>query len=300
MLVSVILRTYNHARYLTELLESIRYQTLDDAEIEIVLADYGSTDGTRFLSDFFKCRWLDVEQQIDNPIAALNVACREANGDILVFLDPLVIPNSARWLSALIEPLVDKVAVYSYGRLEVSAFTDFPKAQYLDNHFPEASQIPQYGSFCNNANAAILKKTWSNFRFDESLLALEDIQMVKDIGQKGLALAYVAEAGVFDIREEDFNASLQRHKKEGRSLQAVYPHIHFSLLDFFVFFTTAVISDVQQALKQGCLHANLYQILSGRLAEYWGAFLGHHDHREKSDCIKQTFLSPKKVKHKKI
>lgn len=300
MQVSIIIRTANHARQLTDLLEAIKLQKLSDSTVEVILADANSTDGTLFLADFYHCRVVSVEHLADDPIKALNLACLEAQGDILVFLDPEMVPAGSKWLQSLIEPLIDQVAVYSYGRLEASKVTDFPRAQYLNNHFPKASQIPQYGSFAHNNNAAVLRSIWLAHRFDESLQALEAIQLVKELNQKGLGVAYVAEACVFDTKKEDFSLALNRYIQEGQALQSIYPDLHFTLVDFCIFWSTAVVSDIQQALRQGCLHANLYQILSGRLAEYWGAFLGHLGHREKSKTIKQTFLAPKKIKHKKI
>lgn len=49
--VSVVVPVYNPGRYITDLIESLRAQTLDPAEFEVLFVDDGSTDGTPALLD---------------------------------------------------------------------------------------------------------------------------------------------------------------------------------------------------------------------------------------------------------
>ncbi|MFD1722477.1 glycosyltransferase family 2 protein [Amnibacterium endophyticum] len=51
MKVSVVVPVYNTGPYIRDLLDSLRAQTLDPAEFEVVLVDDGSTDGTPALLD---------------------------------------------------------------------------------------------------------------------------------------------------------------------------------------------------------------------------------------------------------
>jgi glycosyltransferase involved in cell wall biosynthesis len=291
---TIIIRTFNHAKVLSDLLEAVRLQTGFTTSDEIIIADFGSTDGTLYLAEYFHCKLFDVRQLKDNPVAALNWASAESTGDILVFLDPLSIPSSKTWLKTLIDPIADNVCEYSYGRLLPSALTSFSHRQYLEAKLPAQSQIPQYGQYCHNANTAILKSTWERYRFDESLPALESIQMAKDIRQAGGAVAYVAEAGAYDLTTEDFYTLLKRFREEGVALQSIYPDIHFSLADFAFYWFLASNNDIREAVKHSCLHNNLYQILSSRLAQYLGILLGAKVHEKKSLGKKDNFLSPKK------
>ncbi|MCY4043440.1 MAG: glycosyltransferase, partial [Cellvibrionales bacterium] len=229
---TIIIRTFNHAKVLSDLLEAVRLQAGFSTRDEIIIADFGSTDGTLYLAEYFHCKLLDVRQLKDNPVAALNWAAAEASGELLVFLNPLSIPSSKTWLNTLIEPIVDDVCEYSYGRLLPSSSSSFSHRQYLEAKLPDQSQIPQYGQYCHNANTAILKATWATYRFDESLPSLESIQMAKDIRQAGGAVAYVAEACTYDLTSEDFYTLLKRFRNEGIALQSIYPDIHFSIADF--------------------------------------------------------------------
>jgi glycosyltransferase involved in cell wall biosynthesis len=88
MIASVILPTYNRARYLRPAVESVLSQTL--ADWELIIADDGSTEEEaraylRSLADpRVRILWLEHS---GNPARVRNAAIRAARGDYLAFLD---------------------------------------------------------------------------------------------------------------------------------------------------------------------------------------------------------------------
>lgn len=89
MLISIVLPTYNVKNYIRQCVDSLIQQTYQ--EIEILIVNDGSTDGTAELCD-------DIAQQ-DSRIrvfhkenggthTARNMGIREAKGDYIMFLDP--------------------------------------------------------------------------------------------------------------------------------------------------------------------------------------------------------------------
>ncbi len=83
--ISVLIVSYNYGRFLRQCIESVLAQTCSE-EMEIVLVDDGSTDGTaQLLSDFPMVRY--VFQDHSGVAAARNRALREASGDYIAFLD---------------------------------------------------------------------------------------------------------------------------------------------------------------------------------------------------------------------
>lgn len=103
--VSVVIPTYNLARYTSEALTSVQAQTFTD--FEVVIVDDGSTDDTiqivqPFLSD---SRFNLIQQENHGTAAARNTAVRHARGKWVAFLDcdDLWLPDKLEKQVALIE-----------------------------------------------------------------------------------------------------------------------------------------------------------------------------------------------------
>jgi glycosyltransferase involved in cell wall biosynthesis len=98
--VSVVVCTYNRAAALEEMLGSLRGQRrIDNLAYEVLVVGDGCTDGTadvvsRFASAL-PIRF--INQPHGGKSSALNTACREALGDLVVFLDDDVVVDD-EWL----------------------------------------------------------------------------------------------------------------------------------------------------------------------------------------------------------
>ena len=85
MNVSVIIPTYNHARFLSGAIDSVLAQTRP--ALEVIVVDDGSTDGTRELLADYGERIRVLRQQNQGVAAARNAGIGAANGEYLAFLD---------------------------------------------------------------------------------------------------------------------------------------------------------------------------------------------------------------------
>jgi glycosyltransferase involved in cell wall biosynthesis len=81
--VSVVVPTWNEARYVPELLDSLRRQTVPP--LEILVADSGSTDGTAEVAAARGARVLPGERK--GPGEGRNRGAKAAAGDVLLFAD---------------------------------------------------------------------------------------------------------------------------------------------------------------------------------------------------------------------
>jgi glycosyltransferase involved in cell wall biosynthesis len=98
--VSVVVCTYNRAAALAEMLGSLRAQRgVDTLAYEVLVVGDGCTDGTADVVSRFApalpIRF--INQPHAGKSSALNTACREALGDLIVFLDDDVVVDD-EWL----------------------------------------------------------------------------------------------------------------------------------------------------------------------------------------------------------
>ena len=87
--LSVILPVYNAAKYLTGMLDSLAVQTVK-SEMQIILVDDGSTDGSAEICDEFASSHTDtvvIHRKNGGVSAARNAGIREASGEYIGFVD---------------------------------------------------------------------------------------------------------------------------------------------------------------------------------------------------------------------
>ncbi|MBQ3497537.1 MAG: glycosyltransferase [Clostridia bacterium] len=87
--LSVILPVYNAAKYLTGMLDSLAVQTVK-SEMQIILVDDGSTDGSAEICDEFASSHTDtvvIHRKNGGVSAARNAGIKEASGEYIGFVD---------------------------------------------------------------------------------------------------------------------------------------------------------------------------------------------------------------------
>jgi len=116
-MLTAIICTYNRAKYIGNLLESIAANDLEKSEYEILLVDNNCTDNTREICETFAEAHKDVQFRYTNEpeqglSAARNRGIKEAKGDILVYVDDDALVDT--WY-------LRTIADYMYAHLEISA-----------------------------------------------------------------------------------------------------------------------------------------------------------------------------------
>lgn len=293
MKVSIVIRTYNEERHLPAVLANVADQKTDSFEIEVIVVDSGSEDRTREIAENFGCRIVRIAKDEFTFGRSLNVGCAAATGDYLVFLSGHCIPASGVWLVNLVRHLKSGVCAYVYGRQLGNHTSKFSERQLFKKYFPDTSQVPQEGYFCNNANAALPREIWDAYRFNEELTGLEDMELGKRLVEKGLKLGYVAEAPVFHLHEETWRKVHRRYEREAIALQRIMPEVHVSLWDFVRYSASAIWLDTKAALKEGLGLTRFPEIVMFRVLQFLGAYQGNHDTRKLSRALKEKYFYPK-------
>jgi glycosyltransferase involved in cell wall biosynthesis len=114
--VSVIIPTYNSAHYVTTAVESVLAQTLPD--IEIIVIDDGSTDGTESVMARFGPPVRYIKQANRGVSSARNRGIAESRGRYIAFLDA-----DDTWCPNKLERQIEALGVQPGSRACFSAFT---------------------------------------------------------------------------------------------------------------------------------------------------------------------------------
>ncbi|MGD9470712.1 MAG: glycosyltransferase family 2 protein [Novosphingobium sp.] len=295
---SIVIRTYNEARWLGEVLEAIASQTGVES-FETVLVDSGSTDGTVEIARAHGCRIETIAKADFTFGRSLNQGCAASRGKVLVFLSGHCIPASPDWLARLIEPVLDGRISYSYGRqIGRSGVSKFSEEMLFRKYFPESSAIPQEGFFCNNANAALSAEVWAEHPFDEEITGLEDMMLAKALVAEGHAIGYVAEAPVFHLHEEKWSQVKTRYEREAVAMQQIMPELHVGFRDFLRYVMIGASLDWHEAVASGRTKRRseikiAAEIAMFRFCQYWGTYRGANDHRRLLRERKDRYYYPR-------
>lgn len=292
MRASIVIRTLNEVRYLDDLMVMIARQKTDGIDIETVLIDSGSTDGTLEVAQAHGCRITHIDKSEFSFGRSLNRGCAFSSGDILVFVSGHCVPLDERWLESLCRPIIDGRVAYTYGRQIGDDDSNYSERRIFAKYFPATSAIPQEGFFCNNANSALSRAVWEANPFDEDLTGLEDMDLAKRLVAQQMQIGYVAEAGVFHHHQESWAQVRRRFEREALALRQIMPEVHLSRLDVLRYVASSVLGDWRAAARNGITSTSRADMWRYRLNQFMGSFKGNHEHRKLSRTAKERFFYP--------
>lgn len=292
MLASIVIRTFNEARYLPELLRSLDQQTVAPSQRETILVDSGSKDETLAIAAQFPTKVVHIPHKEFSFGRSLNLGCDAAGGRHLVFISGHCVPTSNNWLEQLVAPLEASEASVTYGRQEGGPESKFSEHRLFAKYFPAVNSPPPNDFFCNNANAAVRRDVWSAIRFDETLTGLEDMHFARRVVEGGGKVRYVPHASVWHYHHEGWRKVKIRYEREAIALQRIMPEVHVHLPDALRYFVAGVLGDWGAALQQRLLLRKGCEIVAFRFCQYYGSWRGNHIHRQLSRSAKEKYFYP--------
>jgi rhamnosyltransferase len=293
LICSIIIRTFNEEKHIGRLIVGIKHQLFKDfVDIEIIIVDSGSTDSTVSIARGLGAQILSIRKQDFSFGRALNLGCKNAKGEILVFVSAHVYPIYTNWLDELLAPFENKKVGLVYGRQIGNHDSKFSETQIFSKWFPNVSEINQETPFCNNANCAIRKIIWESISYDESLTGLEDLDWGKKILANGWQIDYNADALIVHVHEEDFSQIKNRYRREAIALKQIIPKVHVGFLGFLKLFISNSFSDFFQASRQGVLFKEFHSIICFRFMQFYGTYLGHLQKGNITKELKNRFYYP--------
>lgn len=231
LFVSVIIPAFNEAKVIEASVR--RVLSSDQVELEIIVVDDGSTDGTsRIVADAFagdnRVQLLTLTN--GGKAAALNRALELARAPIIVALDadtqfePLTIARLARWFA---DPAVGAVAGNAMVGNRINLVTRWQAVEYVTAQNLERRALARFGAITVVPGAV---GAWRRAALDAvggypvDTLA-EDQDLTIAVQRAGWRIAYDTEAVAWTEAPESFRAlSKQRFRWAYGTLQCLWKH----------------------------------------------------------------------------
>lgn len=144
MRISIVIPTYEAKEHLQQSLQFISAQHIKEGvELEVVVSDDGSTDGTPAVVDEFRSSIPNLvytyreRDELSCRSRARNKGIKHSSGDVIVFLDSgmLIPPHFIQMLADLYTPMSDVlVAHYMFGVFTDPEYTDMTLIEEIAPH----------------------------------------------------------------------------------------------------------------------------------------------------------------------
>ncbi len=209
-MISIIIPTYNGEKVIKKCLDSLLDQTYG-GDYEIIVVDDGSIDKTIELVREYPVRLLT--QRHSGPATARNLGAKNAEGDILLFIDSDCVAEKD-WIDEMIKPLEDQEIVGVQGRYKTKQVGIMARfAQYEIEERYERMVKRGYIDFIGSYSAAYRKDIFlDQGGFDESFLIAsgEDLDLSFGLASKGHKMIYNQQAIVYHTHPESISQYLKQ------------------------------------------------------------------------------------------
>jgi rhamnosyltransferase len=208
---SVIIRAKNEAHDIEETLNRVFSQE-GVGEIEAIVVDSGSTDGTLDIVKQSQAKLIEIPSETFTYGRALNIGVKAAAGDFVVCLSAHSLPAHEHWLANLVSPFADPTVAAVYGReLPRSNATVFELfGMWLSGVTSTKPRRQERDMMFSNRNGAYRRALVIEHPFDEKIPGAEDLAWADWIQRNGWAVYYEPTAPVYHSHGESLPRLLRR------------------------------------------------------------------------------------------
>ena len=260
--VSVLIPTHNRAQYVCGAIDSVLAQTYQN--VEIIVVDDGSTDGTGKIIEHNRDRIVYVYQDNQGVSAALNLGIEESSGEYLAGLgdDDIWLPDKLEVQMAFLEANPEFGMVHADMLiLDVGSDDPKPKKRMLSRPIPSGHILPELivKNVIMGSTVLIRRSCLDEVGlFDQGLRSSEDYHMWLRIARqfpiayldRPLAICRLHTSSLTHDRVNQHKWHLKALKKMLRLNPAVIDEVGRDIVHFAVAFKTAYMCFDQGSHKE--------------------------------------------------
>ncbi|MBI4367459.1 MAG: glycosyltransferase family 2 protein [Deltaproteobacteria bacterium] len=278
--ISIIIRTKNEERWITQCLRAVFEQTHRD--IEVILVDNRSTDKT-----LEKARQFPIAKVLTcteyRPGKALSLGIRASTGRYLACLSGHCIPAHPEWLAHLLRNFADAEVAGVYGRQEPMSFTPAADKRDLALVFGLDRKVQRKDSFFHNANSMLRRDCWDRAPFDEQVTNIEDRIWGRAMLRQGMQLVYEPEARVYHYHGIHQNGDEERCANVVRIMETLDDTPSSRIMDLAKMQVVALVPVRGPIQRIGAEPLLRYTIERARAARHIGRVIVASDDRATAD-----------------
>jgi rhamnosyltransferase len=227
-MISVVIPVKDGGDPLRRCLDGIARQRTDE-EVETIIVDSGSTDGSRELAESKGARVLEVQESGFRHGATRNLAATQARGELLVFTTQDAYAADEHWLERLCAPLrTDDDVAGVYGRQIPNPDASPPERFFLEFLYGPSPRVQRargpedlslLTTLFSNVNSAISHSFWERFPFADDMFFAEDQDWSRRVLLAGYAIRYEPDAAVHHSHAYTLTTAFKRFFDTGASAE---------------------------------------------------------------------------------
>jgi glycosyltransferase involved in cell wall biosynthesis len=240
-LVTVAIPVLNGGSRLRETLAAVTAQRID-AELELLICDSGSTDGSPAVARAHGASVIEIPQHEFSHGGTRNLLMERSHGDYVAFLTQDATPADELWLSRLLSgfdlaphvglvfgpylprpgssPMVARELIDWFAGFAPDGRPRIDRLDEIERGLSARALLGRRGFF-TDANGCVSRRAWDTVRFREIPYA-EDHALAHDMLRAGYEKVFMPTAGVLHSHDYSGWGWLQRAFDEGRAIDAIY------------------------------------------------------------------------------
>lgn len=277
--VSVVMRSFNEAWAIGDTIQQLFNQDFD-GEIELIVIDSGSTDGSiGIIGESGRARLIQIPLGTYVPGVVLNQGASEATHDWIIYLNADATPVGRDWLVNLLKPCVDSPnfgAAFSRQVPRPDCMAVF--AHDYDRCFGPERESKHWDHFFSMVSSVTRRSVLEKVPIREDLQYAEDDEWTRRLIENGYEILYAEDSVAMHSHNYTLRQSYKRAFGDAKAMAAT-GDVPPRNVNYHYFVCLGLVKDALRDAKWCFRNGRVTGIphaIAVRLAQRLGRRAGHH------------------------